>query len=315
MLEDRDYMRAESDERPWRRRLSVSLWLVIVNAACYAAQLIVPLAGASPESSPRLETYLALYPGDLLHGYIWQLLTFQLLHAGPLHLILNCAMLYMFGRPVEDALGRAGFLKLYFGSGAVGGLFQAVCSWVFPSHFGWTLRFGWPPVVGASAGIFGLIAAFAILNSEASITTFVYFIIPITMRAKYLLVFSALLALFGIIFPDTFLGSNIAHVAHLGGMLAGIFYVRRVIHWHWRWRVGRQPFRRSQPRQLVNVHAKKSARWRRFQPNAEEDLSAEEFLAKEVDPILDKISAHGIHSLTERELQILEAARKKMAKH
>jgi len=43
-------------------------------------------------------------------------------------------------------------------------------------------------------------------------------------------------------------------------------------------------------------------------------LPPEEFLSKEVDPILDKISAQGIHSLTERERRILEAARQKMGK-
>ncbi|MEW6160504.1 MAG: DUF6576 domain-containing protein [Verrucomicrobiota bacterium] len=44
------------------------------------------------------------------------------------------------------------------------------------------------------------------------------------------------------------------------------------------------------------------------------DLPSDEFISREVDPILDKISAHGIHSLTERERKILEAARAKMAK-
>jgi hypothetical protein len=46
---------------------------------------------------------------------------------------------------------------------------------------------------------------------------------------------------------------------------------------------------------------------------AAEDLPADEFLIREVDPILDKISAHGIQSLTDRERKILEAARSKMA--
>jgi hypothetical protein len=45
-----------------------------------------------------------------------------------------------------------------------------------------------------------------------------------------------------------------------------------------------------------------------------EDLPPAEFISREVDPILEKISAQGIHSLTERERQILEAARNKMAK-
>ena len=45
-----------------------------------------------------------------------------------------------------------------------------------------------------------------------------------------------------------------------------------------------------------------------------QELPSEEFISKEVDPILDKISAHGIQSLTDRERQILQAARAKMSK-
>src|SRR5574340_1582228 len=107
MLEDRDYMRADYGGGHSFSRLSVSLWLVIVNAVLYAAQLIVPLAGATTgHVPPRLESYLGLHPIVLLHGAVWQLFTFQVLHGGPFHLLINCAMLYIFGRPMEVALGR-----------------------------------------------------------------------------------------------------------------------------------------------------------------------------------------------------------------
>ncbi len=299
-------MRAGDDGSPGLSRLSVSLWLVIVNAVVYAAQLIVPLAGATAgHVPPRLESYLALHPGDLLHGALWQLLTFQVLHGGPFHLLINCAMLYIFGRPMEVALGRNRFLLLYFGSGAFGGLVQAVCSWTFPLHF------GTGEVLGASAGVFGLIAAFAVLNSEMPITMLLAFIIPVSLKAKYLLVVEAVLALLGMLAPP----SGIAHAAHLGGMLAGIFYVRQAMHWHWRWpSFGRGAQRGQAARELVGVNARKSALRRRPPPDLDDTLSPEEFLTKEVDPILDKISAHGIQSLTEREKRILEAARRKMQK-
>ncbi len=62
------------------------------------------------------------------------------------------------------------------------------------------------------------------------------------------------------------------------------------------------PSFRPAPRKLVNVPAK-----------SDEELSTDEFLKTEVDPILDKISAHGIQSLTAREREILEKARAKMA--
>ncbi len=67
-------------------------------------------------------------------------------------------------------------------------------------------------------------------------------------------------------------------------------------------------------RRLVKVPSQNSGAWGRTKDEADEDLPADEFLSKEVDPILDKISAQGIQSLTERERRILEKARAKMAK-
>jgi membrane associated rhomboid family serine protease len=305
MLENRDYMRAQPDADHWSGRLSAALWLVIVNVVFYTAQLVVPAVVGS--QNVALETYLALHPADVLHGEIWQLLTFQVLHAGPFHLLINCAMLYIFGRSVETALGRARFFILYFGSGVVGGTLQVVLSLLFKEHFGFIEGLGWPPVVGASAGVFGLIAAFATLYRDTPVTMLVAFIIPVSLKAKYLLLVELILAVLGML--DA--GSNVAHAAHLGGMLAGIFYVRYLSQWNWHWPRLRGNVRRVPSRELVNVTAAKAQGW----PNLPGDpISPEEFISREVDPILDKISAHGIQSLTERERQILEAARRKMDK-
>jgi membrane associated rhomboid family serine protease len=309
MLENRDYMRAQYDGDHWSGRVPMALWLVIVNVVFYAAQLIVPLAGASPGlPAPRLETHLALHPDDFVNGKVWQLFTFQVLHAGPLHLLINCAMLYIFGRPVEHTLGRGRFLTLYFGSGAVGGLLQVILSLLFESHFGYGRGLGWPSVLGASAGVFGLIAAFATLHRDTPITMLLAFIIPVSMKAKYLLLVELILAVLGMLEAH----SNVAHAAHLGGMLGGIIYVRYVSQWNWRRLRVPPAARRFSPRELVNVAAAKT-RGQRSSPD--EPASTEEFISREVDPILDKISAHGIESLTERERQILEAARKKMERH
>ena len=85
-----------------------------------------------------------------------------------------------------------------------------------------------------------------------------------------------------------------------------------------KWDLHRPPVRwnplqeRRRKRQLVQAAARVT-RWRPSQESGTE-LPPEEFISKEVDPILDKISAHGLHSLTPRERQILEAARAKMAK-
>jgi hypothetical protein len=99
---------------------------------------------------------------------------------------------------------------------------------------------------------------------------------------------------------------NVAYAAHFGGMLTGIFFVRGPVwlqNLNIRRSIGRRSQREPAPRRV----------WRRPRKRTEE-LGAAEFISREVDPILEKISAHGIHSLTEQERQILEAARNKMAK-
>jgi membrane associated rhomboid family serine protease len=297
MLENRDYMREHPSYQPQR---PLTIVLLVANGVFFIIQsffqVYVPQA-------PIYE-YFALSLEGLKSGFVWQLLTFQFMHAGLLHLLLNCWAIYVFGREIEQTLGRRSFLVLYLTSGIAGGLLQTFGQLLMPSHFGGA-------VVGASAGVFGLVAAFAMLFPERSLTMLLFFILPVTIKSKYLLLISAGIAIFGIVFP----GDHVAHAAHLGGMVMGMFYIRQVIHWnlHWPDRMQRPP-RRPLPREMVNVTASKSQRWQRQRPEPEEPLTTDQFLSREVDPILDKISQHGIHSLTERERKILDAARKKMEK-
>jgi hypothetical protein len=165
------------------------------------------------------------------------------------------------------------------------------------------------PVVGASAGASGLLAAFATLYPERPLMLLLFFIIPVNMRAKFLLLFGGLVTLFGLVVPT----GNIAHAAHLGGLLTGIVFVRYAIYWHWHWpRLRRTPPRPLRP--LVKAPLRASAQWGQTNVRVVEDLPPDEFLSKAVDPILDKISAQGIQSLTEREREILETAREKMGR-
>ena len=71
---------------------------------------------------------------------------------------------------------------------------------------------------------------------------------------------------------------------------------------------------RLRARELMRVPAHGLASWRRSRKEPAPDVSATDFISREVDPILDKISRHGIHSLTPRERAILKAARAKMEK-
>ena len=293
MLEDRDYMRQPDYGGP---HVLFTVALLIVNAAVFVVQL---LASNSAQGSEIEWNYFALSLAGLEHGYVWQLLTFQFMHAGWMHILFNSLAIYFFGRPVEAALGRRHFLTLYLASGVIGGLVQMLFAYWLPS-------FG-SAVVGASAGAMGLIAAFAVLHWTERFSLLIYFI-PVSMTGKMLFVVSLALACLGLLTPN----SSIANAAHLGGILTGAFYVRLFIQGQWSgWRF---PVRRAAPRAYAVKRAGKGPFWRSGADEPDEDLSTDDFLKSEVDPILDKISAHGIQSLTAREREILEKARNKMGK-
>jgi len=298
MLDDRDYMR-----RPPRFELqwSMTVLIVAINVVVYVIQNALEYRSDFP-----FNHYFALSVDGLRHGHVWQLLTFQFLHAplnqgGIFHLLGNCFTIYVFGLAVEEAIGRFSFLKMYLLSGALGGLLQMAVGLFWPAHFGQS-------VIGASAGAFGLVAAFCALFPHRPLSLF---FVPIEFRAVTLLWISVGISVVGMFMPNT----TIAHCAHLGGILTGLIYVRLITHSQkplvlWK------PFPRKDRRpELVSTRSREPQFWRR--PPAEgkvEDLPPAEFITKEVDPILDKISAHGIQSLTERERQILQAARNKMSK-
>jgi membrane associated rhomboid family serine protease len=283
MLEDRDYMRQSEYHEP---RVSFAIALLVVNAVVFIAQIIV----SNSEHASRIETeYFALSLYGLKHGFVWQLLTFQFMHANWMHLLFNSLAIFFFGRPVENRIGGGKFLMLYFSSGIIGGLLQMLFAFSLPLFNG--------AVVGASAGAYGLVAAFALMNWYERFTLFLYFI-PVTMRGRTLLWISIALAIVGLATP----GNGIANAAHLGGIIGGFFIARQMFKSSW------QP-----PGEFSPVRAVKKL-WQSTPASSSDELPTEEFVSKEVDPILEKISAHGIQSLTDRERQILDKARSKMNK-
>ena len=297
-------MRRPSHETRW----SQTVILIVALVAVYIVQRVEWLQ--HPASGRVGLDFLALWPEfkrsaweSSVFGWLWQVFTFQFLHGSPMHLLLNCLSLYFVGPPIEQALGSRRFWKLFLFSGAGGGLLQVLLVNVFHNHFSMGV------VVGASGGLFGLMAAFAVLHWDQTITMLVAFLIPLSIRAKYLFLIGIVIAGIGMLDRD----SDVAHGAHLGGLLVGFFYVK------WVSGDGAALFnlRRlrisSRPRELVGTRATATEGWKKAPPTLSEDLPQAEFISREVDPILDKISAHGIHSLTERERRILEAARAKMS--
>lgn len=306
MLENRDYMREPESGSPFRFRWTACTMLMVALVVIFALQQINAVYFHT-----KAEMWLGLTAAGLKSGYLWQLLTFQFLHGGLLHLLCNLLGLFYFGRFVEHVLGTRRFLVAYFAAGVVGGILQGLLMIAIPSHFGGIL-------FGASAGISGMFAVFAMLERDTTVQ--LYFVLPV--RAMTLLVVLCGISLFFTLVPSR--QDATAHAAHLGGLLAGIAWVK--LGWHreyvtlpWeglfsRWRRWRPLEGRQRKQELVRAAKVRTESWRRAAPDSPAELPSEEFISKEVDPILDKISAHGIHSLTDHERKILDAARKRMSK-
>lgn len=215
MLSERDYM--QRPRRGWN--LSATVVLIALNVVVFVLQRTLL-------RNFNVDDYLALSLSGLEHGYVWQLLTFQFLHGSLLHIFLNCWALFVFGRPVEWAIGKSRFLVLYFSSGVFGGLLQMVAMWLWPIYFGApTLA-----TLGASAGVFGVVAAFAMLFPNERLLMLLFFVLPVNMRAKSLLWLVIIVSALGMSFPHSrltlLLGGNVAHAAHFGGILTGLAFTR-----------------------------------------------------------------------------------------
>jgi len=211
------------DMEPRRRwKLSITIVLVVVNIIAFVIQQKVLPRFMDPG-------YLELSLWGIAHGYLWQLLTYQFMHGGWLHLILNCWGLFVFGRAVEWVVGKARFLTVYFLSWIFGGLLQIMACYLGPHYyFGGGFYDGvfYGGTVGASAGIVGIIASFTMLFPEQRLVLLLFFVIPIKMRARTLLALLLVYTGLGISFPRSFLGGNVAHFAHLGGILTGLAFSR-----------------------------------------------------------------------------------------
>jgi len=245
-----------------------------------------------------MHRYLVLSLPGIKHGYLWEFFTFQFLHSGWFHLFFNLFALWSFGRGLEQILGTRQFLISYFLSGAVGGALQLVFGMIGPGVWG-------SATMGASAGICGMMAIFATIDPHSTISVW-----GMPFRARPFMIGMAALSVFFILVPV----DATAHAAHLGGILFGVAYAKWFMHADWSGFTAK--FRRATPKPRELVTAPAGPFWKKpgkpMPP--EEDIPSGDFISKEVDPILDKISAHGIQSLTERERRILEAARAKMSK-
>ena len=299
MLYDRPYMRAA----PTGRSAPYLYWILGVLVGCFILQSLLQVWGGQGRF---LINWFALSVNHLKEYKVWTLLTYSLLHGGFWHLFGNCLAIFFLGRGLLPDLGHKRILQLYLGMVLAGGIIWSVVHLGVP----------YIPVYGASAAAFGLLILFCLMYPQQNVTLLLFFVLPVTLKPKWLLWGAIALNAFGFFFEElprvTGHGGidmgNVAWSAHLGGMLIGYVYSLFMLNpeklsWLPQTKVKIEPPRWARRKQGGSAGGK-------FKLN----LSNRSALKKEVDRILDKINTEGFSALTPEEKRILDQAKDMLSK-
>ncbi len=296
---------------------SVTKNLLVINFLAFIALLV-----GRQMSGIDLNDLLGLHFFMASNFELYQLLTYMFMHGGWEHIILNMFMLWMFGSVVERMWGGKRFLFYYIFCGIGAGVMQEIAQffWVYfmldgQQALGISESFNVMrqlsgqlnglTTVGASGAIYALLLAFGMMfpNEKMFIIP-----IPVPIKAKWMVMGAIVVELFSAMAMS---GDNIAHLAHLGGMIFGFFLIR-----YWRKHPG-DGFDSSNGTSFFNNlktkweqrghnhHAENHSNFNRT-GNPDWDYNAgKQAEQEETDRILDKIRKSGYDSLTREEKQTL----------
>jgi membrane associated rhomboid family serine protease len=181
-------------------------WLLISNIAIFVLQYL----GASVGLGPQFRLLYLAPEAVVKHLAVYQLFTYLFLHGGFWHLIVNMFTLWMFGATLERDWGTRRFLKYYFLCGVGAG----ICDVAVNAAIGnWGTN-----TIGASGAIYGLLLAYGVMYPD-QIVLF-SFLFPI--KAKYFVMIYGAIALLS----SLNVNSGVSDIAHLGGMIFGLFYLK-----------------------------------------------------------------------------------------
>ncbi len=274
----------QSSPRAWLKEIPpvtrVLMGLTVLAAGCqfYLAYREFLLM------SPMSPNVLGLTLSGIQSGSVWQLVTFGALHLGVLHVLANMLTLCCAGQEAEPIVGRWHFLGIFVVGNIVGGI--ADCAAMAANLLPATTQ-----VVGLSAGVAAALAAYATILPDLEVAPLGGFGLMVQVRARMIGIaaMGAVLCLW--------LSQAAPEVGAPGmavAMLAGWAYVKALGYGN-PLAIQRFLYRRRQ----------RAARVAR--------MPAEQFIVEEIDPILEKISRQGLHSLTRAERRILEKGREKIS--
>jgi membrane associated rhomboid family serine protease len=291
--------------------------LLIINILAFLAYYVLSYRGMDLNDMFGLHFFLA---SDFK---LYQFITYMFMHGGWDHLFFNMFALWMFGCVVERVWGPKKFLFYYILCGVGAGLIQEIsqyCSLYYimsgqVAGIGFFTPFtqalsdvsmanslnAWT-TVGASGAIYAILLAFGMIFPEERIFIFP---LPIPIKAKWFVIFYAAVELFSAMGTS---GDNVAHFAHLGGMLFGFLLIR-----YWQKHPDREGvYGRNNGQQFFD---KLRNNWERRSNKKSNDTTThnpdwdynarQKATEEEIDIILDKIRKNGYASLTKEEKEKL----------
>jgi len=250
-------------------------YLVIINVVVFVLQIFLDRPGSGLLSSTLGVTFNAWWQP-------WRYLTFQFLHADPMHILFNMLGLWFLGAPLERLWGGKKFLAFYLTCGAMAGVSYIALIGFLMHGMG-----GNVPLIGASGGVYGLILAAAVLMPHVQLI-FLFFPVPIRLAAAIIFALMIGAILYGI--GRGAEANTFSQSAHFGGVVMGAV-----------WLFAGPAVGRARERS-IRVHPSRG-RWQRRMAK----LQAEQ---NEVDRILLKIAHEGINSLSRHEKKVLHDATK-----
>jgi len=177
----------------------VVLNLIIINVLVFFVQKLFD------GEEGKITSVLALWPYQSEFFKPYQLVSHMFTHGSFPHILFNMFALWSFGSLLEKVWGPKKFLIFYLVCGLAAGVAQLFLSDA--------------PAIGASGAVMGLLGAYAYLFPN---TELLIFPIPFPIKAKWAIAGIAAIDIFGGVYPT---GSQIAHFAHLGGLITGLILV------------------------------------------------------------------------------------------
>jgi membrane associated rhomboid family serine protease len=187
--------------------------IIIINVVMLLAMYI--------NENFMLEKFALFYPASPFFKP-YQYITYMFMHGGIAHIFFNMYAFFLFGTVLEQVWGGKKFFIYYMVTGLGAAAFFTFTTWLVSAGYTYEQYYDLlrTPTVGASGAVFGILLGYGMLFPN---TVLQLIFPPIAIKAKWLvIIYGGLEVVLGLSFP----GSQIAHFAHVGGMIFGFILIK-----------------------------------------------------------------------------------------